>query len=90
MIEISSYQIEYSNYFKADISILLNLSPDHLERHRNFKSYTSVKLKLFQNQTSKGISIIKKNDNYIGTKLKKIKSEFKNIKIIQKRNKILN
>ena len=81
MIEISSYQIEYSNYFKADISILLNLSPDHLERHRNFKSYTSVKLKLFQNQTSKGISIIKKNDNYIGTKLKKLKVNSKILKL---------
>ena len=89
VIEISSYQIEYSNYFKADISILLNLSPDHLERHRNFKSYTSVKLKLFQNQTSKGISIIKKNDNYIGTKLKKLKVNSKILKLSKNEIKYL-
>ena len=89
VIEISSYQIEYSNYFKADISLLLNLSPDHLERHRNFKSYTSVKLKLFQNQTSKGISIIKKNDNYIGTKLKKLKMNSKILKLSKNEIKYL-
>ena len=39
VIEASSYQIEYSKYFKTDFAIILNISPNHLERHRNIKNY---------------------------------------------------
>ncbi len=39
IIEASSYQLEYSKFFKSDYSLILNLSPDHLERHGNFKQY---------------------------------------------------
>ena len=33
VIEVSSYQIEYSKYFVSDIAAILNITPDHLERH---------------------------------------------------------
>ena len=38
VIEVSSYQIEYSKYFKSQYSLILNISPD-LERHGNLKNY---------------------------------------------------
>ena len=49
IIEASSYQIEYSKFFKSKYSILLNVSPDHIERHGSFKNYLQAKLKLFYN-----------------------------------------
>ena len=50
VIEASSYQIEYSKYFKTDIAAILNISPDHLERHGNIKKYVQSKFKLIKNQ----------------------------------------
>ena len=47
VIEASSYQIEYSNNFNANYAAILNISPDHLERHKNIKNYVKVKSKIF-------------------------------------------
>tara|TARA_Y100001970_G_scaffold268786_1_gene360450 strand:- start:38 stop:1342 length:1305 start_codon:yes stop_codon:yes gene_type:complete len=54
VFEISSYQISYSKIFKANYVILLNISPDHLERHKTFNNYLQTKFKL--------IYSLKKND----------------------------
>ena len=83
VVEISSYQIEYSKYFKGDISAILNISPDHLERHLTFKNYLKTKVKLIENQPSGTLSFIKRNDKQIINYLKKrdIKSTIKKIDI---------
>ena len=57
VIEASSYQIEYSKYFKANYAALLNITPDHLERHGTFQKYINAKFKLIKNQTWKINSI---------------------------------
>ena len=64
VIEASSYQIEYSKYFKTDFAIILNITPDHLERHGTFKKYIKSKLKLITNQ-EKGYAFIERNNNYL-------------------------
>ena len=43
VIEASSYQIEYSKYFKTDYSMILNINPDHLERHKTIQNYVKAK-----------------------------------------------
>ena len=53
VIEASSYQLEYSKLFKSNISLILNISPDHLERHKTIKKYVSAKFKLIKNQSKK-------------------------------------
>ena len=50
VIEASSYQIEYSKYFKTELAAILNISPDHLERHETFNKYVNAKLKLVYSQ----------------------------------------
>ena len=52
VIEASSYQIEYSKKFKANYATILNITPDHLERHGTFSSYVKAKFKLVRNQNS--------------------------------------
>jgi len=49
--EISSYQLETTKEFKPFISILLNIQPDHLERHKTMQEYIKQKAKIFANQT---------------------------------------
>ena len=45
VIEASSYQLDYSKYFRSKYSIILNLNPDHLERHGSFKNTLKQNLK---------------------------------------------
>ncbi len=54
VLELSSYQLFYTKTFKTDYSILLNLTPDHLKWHKDFKEYANSKLKLidFTNKVS--------------------------------------
>ena len=47
ILEISSYQLEYMNNFKSFISLLTNVTPDHLERHDTYKNYLMIKKKIF-------------------------------------------
>ena len=61
IIEASSYQINYSQYFKTDYAAILNLSADHLERHGNLTEYAKAKLKLIYNQDKNKVSYIEKN-----------------------------
>ena len=77
IVEASSYQIFYSKYFKADHSAILNLSPDHLDRHRNINEYAKAKLKLIYNQENKKESYIEKNNKIINKNISinKIKSK---------------
>ena len=58
VIEASSYQIEYSKFFQSEIAIILNISPDHLERHKTFRNYVHAKFKLFKNQKKNSKSFI--------------------------------
>ena len=70
IIEASSYQISYSKYFKTDHAAILNLSPDHLERHGNIIKYARAKLKLISDQDNNTQSYIAKNDFIINKQLK--------------------
>ena len=90
IIEVSSYQIEYSKYFISDIAVILNISPDHLERHKSFKNYYETKFKLIKNQNKRGISLVNKNLDHFDKYLKKndIKSKIYKINPIVS-NKII-
>ncbi|MDA7769960.1 UDP-N-acetylmuramoyl-L-alanine--D-glutamate ligase [Candidatus Pelagibacter sp.] len=69
IIEASSYQLEYSKLFKSNISLILNISPDHLERHKTINQYLSAKFKLVKNQSKQDIAILNVKNFYIKRKL---------------------
>jgi len=81
VIEASSYQLDYSKLFKANFAAILNITPDHLERHGTLKNYINVKFKLIKNQTNKDFSFLNTEDLHIKKKLKNIKIFSKIIKI---------
>ena len=90
VIEASSYQLEYSQIFTSKYSAILNISPDHLERHKNLKNYINAKFKLLKSQSNHSIAFVNKHNNLISKKIND--NNFKQ-KIIQvdplKNNKIL-
>lgn len=60
--EASSFQLETTRYFKPFISAILNLTPDHLNRHHTMKAYGEAKAKIFRNQTEDCYLIINFDD----------------------------
>ena len=58
VVEASSYQLAYSKYFKSKFSIIINISPDHLERHNTMKNYVLSKLKCVIRQNENDVAII--------------------------------
>jgi UDP-N-acetylmuramoylalanine--D-glutamate ligase len=51
--ELSSFQLEHVETFACDIAVLLNLEPDHLDRHGTFEDYRAAKLRIFERATTK-------------------------------------
>ena len=65
IIEASSYQLDYSKYFRSKYSIILNLNPDHLERHGSFKKYAEAKFKIVKSQSNKDFAFIENENNFL-------------------------
>ena len=75
VLELSSFQLEDIKYFKPDISIILNISPDHLDHHKNFNNYLNSKIRISMNQDKKGYAIFNDNnllDIHSNSKAKKL------------------
>ncbi|MBI5193780.1 MAG: UDP-N-acetylmuramoyl-L-alanine--D-glutamate ligase [Nitrospirae bacterium] len=60
--ELSSFQLETIEKFKPQISILLNISPDHLDRYHSMKEYEDAKFRIFENQGNSDFSIINSDE----------------------------
>jgi len=80
ILEISSYQLEYSKLIRSKHAAILNISPDHLDRHKNIKNYIKIKSRIFLGQESSDYSYINSSNKYS----KSIKKILKNQKIKSK------
>ena len=87
VIEASSYQLDYSKLFRSKYAVILNISPDHLERHKTINNYISAKFKLIKNQNKSSIALVNKYDKNIQSKTKKIRYQSKIIKVDTKLKK---
>ena len=64
ILEISSFQLEFIEQFRAMICVYLNISPDHLDRHENMDNYLKMKLKMIKNH-KKDDTVVYNNDDPI-------------------------
>ena len=87
VIEASSYQLEYIKLFRSKYSVILNISPDHLERHKTMKRYIISKFKLIKNQDLNSFAFVNKGDKNIQNYIKKNKFKSKIIKVDTKLKK---
>ncbi len=62
VVELSSFQLETIDRFHPAIGLLLNLTPDHLDRYRDLESYYQAKLNLFRNMTCDDFAILNADD----------------------------
>ena len=62
VVETSSFQLEQIDTFHPWIAVMLNVSPDHLDRHPDVESYTAAKARIFENQDSSDFAVINADD----------------------------
>ncbi len=60
--EISSFQLENVDEFRPEIGVLLNLTPDHLDRHASFDEYAGAKMRMFTHQKERDAAILNADD----------------------------
>jgi len=60
--ELSSFQLELIETFRPRISVLLNLTPDHLDRHKSFGAYAAAKARIFENQIEEDFAVLNLDD----------------------------
>jgi UDP-N-acetylmuramoylalanine--D-glutamate ligase len=62
VVEASSFQLESISAFRPDVAVLLNLTPDHIDRHGSFEGYVRAKVRLFENQTEQDAAVLNADD----------------------------
>jgi len=58
VLEISSFQLETIETFHPHIAVVLNVTPDHLDRHHTFENYAAAKARIFENQTTEDFAVL--------------------------------
>ena len=71
VIELSSFQLDNMYDFRANIAVLLNITPDHLDRYETMQDYVNAKMRILQNQTADDAFIYWDEDPIIKRELKK-------------------
>jgi len=62
VVEASSFQLESISAFRPDIAVLLNITPDHLDRHGSIEAYARAKARMFENQKADDAAVINADD----------------------------
>jgi len=62
IVELSSFQLEQIDQFHADIAVFLNLTPDHLDRHKTLENYINAKMRIFENQDANDVAVLNRDD----------------------------
>ena len=60
--EVSSFQLETTEAFQPRVAVVLNVTPDHLDRHRTFEAYLDAKVRIFANQTGSDAAVLNDDD----------------------------
>jgi UDP-N-acetylmuramoylalanine--D-glutamate ligase len=62
VLEVSSFQLETVRTFRPKIAVVLNVTPDHLDRHRTFAAYVDAKARIFENQQPDDFAVLNADD----------------------------
>jgi len=74
VVEVSSFQLEWIEEFRPRISVLLNLTEDHLDRYPNFRAYCHAKQRIFEAQAANDIAILSRDDRLVWEMRKRIRA----------------
>ncbi|MCI2426674.1 hypothetical protein LM597_04625, partial [Candidatus Acetothermia bacterium] len=81
ILEISSFQLEQMKTFRAPVALLLNITPDHLDRHHTWERYMKAETRIFMNQQPSDVAILPTTLNHLFPQLGSRKIFFDNLKL---------
>ena len=62
VLEVSSFQLETIETFRPKVAVILNVTPDHLDRHRTFEAYVDAKTRIFERQQASDFAVLNEDD----------------------------
>jgi UDP-N-acetylmuramoylalanine--D-glutamate ligase len=62
VLEVSSFQLETIQTFRPKVAVVLNVTPDHLDRHKTFEAYVDAKARMFENQRGDDFAVLNEDD----------------------------
>ncbi|MGD0986714.1 MAG: UDP-N-acetylmuramoyl-L-alanine--D-glutamate ligase [Candidatus Sulfotelmatobacter sp.] len=62
VLEVSSFQLETIQQFRSKVAVVLNVTPDHLDRHKTFEIYVDAKARIFENQRGDDFAVLNEDD----------------------------
>jgi UDP-N-acetylmuramoylalanine--D-glutamate ligase len=65
ILEVSTFQLEWIDKFKPQVATVLNITPDHLDRHGTMENYINLKLRVFANQNGTNKSVVNSDDEIL-------------------------
>ena len=75
VVEVSSFQLEACERFRPDVGVILNVTPDHLDRHGTLENYAAIKARLFARQTERDYRVQPLGDPRLTALLAKMRSK---------------
>lgn len=75
VLELSSFQLDLIDTFKPDVAVLLNITPDHLDRYDSFQTYIDSKFRIFINQNQEDFAVICLDSEPIAERQDRIKAQ---------------
>jgi UDP-N-acetylmuramoylalanine--D-glutamate ligase len=75
VIEISSFQLETIEKFRAQIAVVLNITPDHLDRHGSMENYIAAKCRILENQSADDAAVLNADDDIAHRLAKQVKGK---------------
>lgn len=70
--ELSSFQLEDVHEFRPRVAVLINLEPDHLDRHGTFEAYRDAKLRVFENQAADDVAVVPRGFGAVGGRARRV------------------
>jgi len=90
VLELSSFQLDLVRSFRPDIAVLLNITPDHLNRYDSFEDYSLAKFNIFKQQNNDDTAIIFDTDRQINSFINLIPSKIKRFSLKEKSDVAVN
>jgi len=73
VVELSSFQLELIESFRPSIAVILNVTPDHLDRYKSIDEYGKAKMNVFMNQQEKDVLVLNSDDEFTQSKIAPLK-----------------
>ncbi len=74
VVEVSSFQLDGIREFRPRVAVLLNITPDHLDRYADFQGYRASKFRIFENQTASDVAVLNSDDPQVYPPLRPLKA----------------